>query len=130
MGVLRKRKILEHFCKGRKCRECPLFDENHIHGTWDGMSDDQICLYFDKLNEVLHIESKLDYWSNICEMQKKQTEKGIKTYGQPLEDNNSMTIFDRLEYLEEELIDGLMYIEHIKEKLYQFRDLLNEEARE
>ena len=57
------------------------------------------------------------YWSNICEMQKRQTEKGKKTYGQILEDNTSMSMRDRLEYLEEELIDSLMYIEHIKEVL-------------
>ena len=71
---------------------------------------------------------KPEYWSNICEMQKRQTEKGIKTYGQTLEDNQDMNIIQRLEYLEEELIDGLMYIEHIKDKLYQLRDILTEEV--
>ena len=54
------------------------------------------------------------YWSNICVMQKAQTEKGKKTYGQILEENTSMNMIERLEYLEEELIDALMYIEHIK----------------
>lgn len=54
------------------------------------------------------------YWSNICEMQRKQTEKGKRTYGQILEENTSMSVIERLEYLEEELIDALMYIEHIK----------------
>ena len=58
-----------------------------------------------------------NYWENICEMQKKQTEKGLKKYGQILEENTGMTIRERLEYLQEELIDGLMYIEHIKEML-------------
>lgn len=57
------------------------------------------------------------YWSNVCKMQKKQTKKGLKKYGQVLEENTEMTIIERLEYLEEELIDGLMYIEHIKEML-------------
>lgn len=55
-----------------------------------------------------------NYWENVCLMQKRQTEKGIRTYGQKLEDNKSMTIIERLDYLEEELIDSLMYIEHIK----------------
>lgn len=54
------------------------------------------------------------YWNNVCEMQKKQTEKGLATYGQTLEENTELDIIQRLEYLEEELIDGLMYIEHIK----------------
>lgn len=60
---------------------------------------------------------KMKYWNNICELQKKQTEKGYKKYGQILEENTSMDIIERLTYLEEELIDGLMYIEHIKERL-------------
>ena len=49
-------------------------------------------------------------------MAEKQRAKGMETYGQGLEDN-PMKIIERLEYLEEELIDGLMYIEHIKEGL-------------
>lgn len=57
------------------------------------------------------------YWDNVCRLQQRQTEKGIKTYGQTLEDNTTMTDLERLEYLEEELIDALMYIEHLKEKM-------------
>lgn len=57
---------------------------------------------------------KSDYWANICALQKRQTEKGIRKYGQRLEDNTALSQSKRLEYLEEELIDGLMYIEHIK----------------
>ena len=53
------------------------------------------------------------YWERICKLSEKQRAKGIKTYGQGLE-SNPMAIKERLEYLEEELIDGLMYIEHIK----------------
>jgi hypothetical protein len=56
------------------------------------------------------------YWERICRMAEKQRAKGINTYGQGLEDN-PMEIIERLEYLEEELIDGLYYIEHIKEWL-------------
>lgn len=57
------------------------------------------------------------YWDRVTAIQKKQTEKGIKSYGQTLEENTSMTDLERLEYLEEELVDALMYIEHLKEKL-------------
>jgi hypothetical protein len=56
------------------------------------------------------------YWERICGMAEKQRAKGMKTYGQGLEDN-PMKIIKRLEYLEEELIDGLYYIEHVKEWL-------------
>lgn len=58
-----------------------------------------------------------DYWANITAIKDKQTKKGIDTYGQTLEENTAMSIIERLEYLEEELVDGLMYIEHIKEKV-------------
>ena len=59
------------------------------------------------------------YWARVCEIQGKQTEKGIINYGQILEDNKTMTIGDRLNAIEEELIDALMYIEHLKEAIYE-----------
>lgn len=59
-------------------------------------------------------EPRSDYWGEVCRIQKRQTEKGLEKYGQRLEDNVSLSPIERLEYLEEELIDGLMYIEHIK----------------
>ena len=61
------------------------------------------------------MNSKKKYWSRICEIQERQTQKGLNKYGQILEENTSLTPLERLEYLEEELIDGLMYIEHLKE---------------
>ena len=54
------------------------------------------------------------YWNNICELQKKQTEKGIKKYGFTLEESDNMPLLKTLTYLEEELVDALFYIEHIK----------------
>lgn len=62
-------------------------------------------------------KEKLNYWGNVCEIQKRQRKKGIAKYGQRLEENKDMTICERLEYLQEELVDGLMYIEHIKKML-------------
>ena len=64
-----------------------------------------------------------DYWKNICAIQRRQTEKGLKKYGQRLEDNTVLSMTERLEYLSEELIDALMYIEHIKQGL---RDLMDD----
>ena len=64
-----------------------------------------------KLNGDKH---KQYYWDNICKMQEKQTVKGLATYGQTLEENTELSMTERLTYLEEELIDALMYIEHIK----------------
>ena len=58
----------------------------------------------------------MDYWKNICELREKQRKKGNKKYGMELEQNNE-DIITRITYLEEELIDGLMYCEWIKEKI-------------
>lgn len=56
------------------------------------------------------------YWDNITSIADRQRDKGIHEYGQGLE-SNPADIMTRLNYLEEELIDALMYCEWIKEKL-------------
>ena len=53
------------------------------------------------------------YWANIEAIAARQRQKGIETYGQGLEENPA-DIITRLTYLEEELVDGLMYIEWAK----------------
>lgn len=58
------------------------------------------------------------YWDRICALADKQRAKGMATYGQGLEDN-PLAMEERLTYLQEELIDGLMYIEHIKARLVE-----------
>lgn len=54
------------------------------------------------------------YWDNICKIAEKQRQKGLDTYGQGLEDNKELSFNERIEYLEEELVDALMYLEHLK----------------
>ena len=56
------------------------------------------------------------YWERITDTAELQREKGLREYGQGLEANPA-DIVTRLNYLEEELIDALMYCEWIKEKL-------------
>ena len=56
------------------------------------------------------------YWENVCAIAKKQRKKGIETYGQGVEDNH-LDIEKRLQYLEEELVDALMYLEWCKDYL-------------
>ena len=53
------------------------------------------------------------YWERICKLADNQRAKGMETYGQGLEMNH-MSISERLTYLQEELIDALMYCEHIR----------------
>ena len=54
------------------------------------------------------------YWKQIEATFQKQRQKGLDTYGQGLEENTA-DIMERLNHLEEELIDGLMYVQWIKD---------------
>ena len=57
------------------------------------------------------------YWDNIQAIADTQRAKGINTYGQGLEANKELDIEETLTYLQEELIDALMYVEHVKAQL-------------
>ena len=59
--------------------------------------------------------SNISYRQNIIDKIDKQIEKGVNKYGQKLEDNN-LTRDEKLTHLQEELIDALFYIEHLREK--------------
>lgn len=56
------------------------------------------------------------YWNNICAIAERQRKKGMETYGKGLEDNKA-DIIARIEHLEEELVDALMYCEWIKDQM-------------
>lgn len=71
------------------------------------------CSNFIKLSKE---EEQNPYWENVCKIAEKQRRKGIETYGQGLEDNH-WNMEKRLQYLEEELVDALMYLEWIKDGL-------------
>lgn len=57
------------------------------------------------------------FWKNITKIYKRQRDKGIRTYGQPLEDFKTPDAIARIEYIEEELVDALMYLEWFKERI-------------
>ena len=61
------------------------------------------------------------YWQNICDLNDRQETKGKTKYGQCLEENTTLSKEQRIEHLEEELIDALKYAEHLK---VTFRDNL------
>lgn len=69
------------------------------------------------------------YWERICKLSERQRAKGMETYGQGLE-NNPMGIVGRLTYLEEELVDALMYCEWIKDKLAELEGEKREDLSE
>jgi hypothetical protein len=54
------------------------------------------------------------YWGNICAIAERQRKKGIETYGKGLE-MNPADVITRIEHLQEEMIDALMYCEWIKD---------------
>ena len=56
----------------------------------------------------------MNYWQKVCEINARQENKGIEKYGQRLEDNDTLSTDQRIEHLEEELIDALKYCEHLK----------------
>ena len=67
------------------------------------------------------------YLDRIVARFKRQEAKGISKYGQILEDN-PRGVLEALEYLAEELTDGLMYVEEAIEKAGQadYRTVLKE----
>ncbi len=60
---------------------------------------------------------KMSYNQNIIAMMNRQHEKGLKKYGVSLEQNVTLTTEQRIEHAEEELIDALQYLEHLKATL-------------
>lgn len=57
---------------------------------------------------------KANYRDNIIAMIDRQRGKGLSKYGEVLEDNVTLTVDQRLEHIQEELIDALMYVEHLR----------------
>jgi NTP pyrophosphatase (non-canonical NTP hydrolase) len=57
---------------------------------------------------------KANYRDNIIAMIDRQREKGLGKYGEVLEDNTTLTVDQRLEHIQEELVDALMYVEHLR----------------
>lgn len=59
-------------------------------------------------------ESTGRYWRHICGINAKQEAKGRAKYGQSLEENTTLSTVQRIEHAQEELIDALKYLEHLK----------------
>lgn len=107
--------MLEHDgCIG--CKHNPKentdFPCNHCRGTISPSNS-----FYKKCADLYEPEKPENpYWERICKLSDAQRAKGMETYGQGLE-SNPATIMKRIEYLQEELVDALMYCEWIKDKL-------------
>lgn len=69
--------------------------------------------------EIIEESEHNKYWNNINKLQYEQTKKGLRKYGLPLELDDKMPLTKRIKHLQEELIDGLMYAEHLKALIQQ-----------
>lgn len=132
MTIEEKRRAIESFClENSGCGWCPLYNIPAIKdGTENCFSleglpinvDRNYAVLFGTAEEVEFFENSTcevnPYWKAIEALAEKQRAKGMSKYGMGLE-SNPVGIIERLEYLEEELIDGLMYIEHIKAYLQE-----------
>lgn len=54
-----------------------------------------------------------EYRNEIMRKMDAQIEKGLNKYGTTLEQNTGLSMEERLVHLQEELIDGLFYVEHL-----------------
>lgn len=80
----------------------------------------------------------MNFWKNIITpIYKRQTEKGVKEYGQTLEENEYISVEELLDMAMEESVDNLMYLakaKHIlsakettiKEPSYTYNELVSE----
>lgn len=58
--------------------------------------------------------AEIDYTKNIINLLARQHAKGLVKYGETLEENTTLSRAQRVDHIEEELIDALVYAEHIK----------------
>lgn len=114
MTLEEKRQKIREYCeRDMRCDDCPLSDIPGIR------SYKEYCYIegadIDRNYRVLFGDDN-PYWERICKLSERQRAKGMSTYGKGLE-NNTAAMLERISHLEEELIDGLMYCEWIKDKL-------------
>ena len=78
-----------------------------------------VILRFDYLENLTAREEakKTPYQEAVEALIARQVEKGRGKYGVTLDENATLTTEQRIEHLEEELIDALMYCEHLKAAL-------------
>ncbi|USG64003.1 hypothetical protein NDK47_17795 [Brevibacillus ruminantium] len=67
--------------------------------------------------------TSMAYRQSIIDRLDRQTEKGIKKYGETIDKSGHLTNVDQaFEYLAEELTDGLVYNEHLRQ-MFREREL-------
>ena len=120
---------LNDYCKTNEyCSNCLLY----VNGSCQIIQVEDLTVT--KLDEALEIidnkeaiendkKSSNPYWERITALANKQRETGIKEYGRGLEDDTA-NIDIRLNRISEELIDALMYIEHLRDGIKALKELI------
>lgn len=80
------------------------YGEGNVSFTYDGNT-----------LEIVVKSNSNKYREQIIGLLDSQRKKGIEEYGQTLEDND-LSMNERIDHIAEELIDGLQYLLHVKEK--------------
>lgn len=111
-SFIEKIRYINKSCNKYYCSDCPAESYcNSINGKFRIYSTDIEDVYESfKNNET----DSNRYWENICKLYDKQREKGLTKYGMTLEQNNKPSK-DKIQYIQEELIDALMYLEWLKD---------------
>ncbi len=91
---------------------CPCDECCHEHKGEDEFPCSK-CVHGSGSAEMFNY-SKTEYRDNIIALMDKQAQKGMSKYGQTLEENDTLSTEQRIEHLQEELIDALQYCEHLK----------------
>lgn len=107
-------------CSKGDCRFCGWCTDEELMTEGQAIILEEKRLADEQQKQIEEKKSNNPYWENICKMAEKQRAKGIDTYGQGLEENMASMI-KRIEHLQEELIDGLMYCEWIKDNFMEVK---------
>ena len=136
MTIEEKRARVSDYCESVNCKNCLLRNkdfETPLMGFLNGLK----CLIIgeatesdlDKALEIIDDKEAIEndkksgnpYWDRITALANKQRETGIKEYGRGLEDDTA-NIDIRLNRISEELIDALMYIEHLRDGIKEVKN--------
>lgn len=128
MTLEEKRDRVFSYCFAQDCdHECVLLGE-HWENVLSGKSS-CLCIgvatedELDKALSLINSPIKNPYWDRITTIADRQRSKGITDYGKGIEDDTA-DINIRLERIEEELIDALMYIEHLKDGIAKIKEVI------
>ena len=133
MTVEEKRARLNEYCGMTRCEKCVLKKSGRswsvstcdnrcpdIYDSPESEIDEAYNIVFNNASEDL---ADNPYWERITAIANRQRSKGIREYGKGVEDDTA-DINVRLDRIEEELIDALMYLEHLRDGIDRIKEVV------